>query len=158
MKVINSFIPHGGKDNIPTRIVVHAMGEFIMGADGISTHAVAFLNNYGYSAHVLVAPNGTQYVCRSDSETAWHARSFNKNSLGIEFLVKGSHNYESFLNRIREPYVESDQLDSGVDVVKNWINLHDIKSIDKHSTLSPDRKVDPGIGFPWDIFLTKLRD
>ena len=151
MKTFNTYIPYGGGAQIPDRIVVHAMAEYFPNS-GSPQHAVAFLNDYELSAHVLVAPNGDKFICRSDEEIAWHASGYNENSLGIEFLVQGVHTYESFLNRIKEPYITDAQMKIGVEVMQSWVTLHDIKSTDRHSTLSPDRKVDPGIGFPWDYF------
>lgn len=151
----NSFIPHGGGFQKPTEIVVHSMGEYIKDGDR-PQHAVAFLNEYGLSAHALIAPSGDVFVCRADNEGAWHARGHNKNSLGIEFLVAGEHDYRSFVDTIKSPYLTDLQLEAGVDVCKRWMRKHDIKTISRHSDISPGRKVDPGSGFPWDYFLTLL--
>lgn len=156
MKVINSRIVFGGGSQIPNRVVVHAMGEYLE-----SLHAVDFLKKYKYSAHALIAPNGDVYRCRLDDEMGWHAKGFNKNSLGIEFLVdlkpvKGEHIYRTFLNTIRKPYVTNEQLESGLNEVNGWIDNHLILNIDRHCDLSPGRKIDPGEGFPWYDFLGEL--
>lgn len=158
MKTIDSYIPHGGGFiNNPNRIIVHAMGENI--GDGVSVkHAVAFLNDIKLSAHILVSPNGDVYRCRADNEIAYHAKGHNTNTLGIEFLVQGSYNYSSFLNRIKTPYVTSLQIESGIEVIRNWIKLYNIKSIVRHSDVSPERKVDPDIGFPWEYLLNEIRE
>jgi len=160
MKIIEAHIPHPSKpySNKPTRIVVHAMGEYIQD-DSIPdryNHAVSFLNEYKLSAHMLIAPNGDVYRCRFDSERASHARGFNTDSLGVEFLVQGKHNYGTFIDIIKTPYLTPEQYESGLMVVKDWLQLHNIEHINRHSDLSPGRKVDPGLGFPWEEFNKSL--
>ena len=156
--IINAHIPYGGGKQRPTEIIVHCMGEHIQNEKNpeVYDHAVAFLNEYKLSAHALIAPNGDIYRCRFDEEQAWHARGHNKNTLGIEFLVEGEHDYGSFVDTIKRPYLTKLQMESGLLMVKDWLQLHDIKSIKRHSDISPGRKVDPGAGFPWDHFLGKL--
>jgi len=153
-----SYIPYPSSDydNKPTRIVVHAMGEYIKTGKDTYTHAVAFLNDLKLSAHVLVAPNGDIYRCRYDDERASHAKGFNTDSLGIEFLVKGNHDYGTFLETIKTDYITHEQLDAGLEVVKEWLQLHNIKTIERHSDISPGRKVDPGEGFDWKEFVRKI--
>jgi len=160
MNIIEAHIPHPSKPytNNPTRIVVHAMGEHIQddGVPDMYRHAASFLNEYKLSAHMLIAPNGDVYRCRFDDECASHARGFNTDSLGVEFLVQGNHNYTTFIEAIKTPYITPNQFESGLMVVKDWMQLHAIKRIDRHSDLSPGRKVDPGEGFPWEEFNRSL--
>jgi len=101
-EIINAHIPYGGGKQRPTEIIVHCMAENIQNENNpeVYDHAVAFLNEYKLSAHALIAPNGDIYRCRFDEEQAWHARGHNKNTLGIEFLVQGDHNYGSFVENI----------------------------------------------------------
>ena len=150
MEVFYTPLEHGSPVNVPALIVVHAMGEYILDPDPI--HAPDFLEKLGLSAHVLVAPNGDIYSCRDTDEGAWHARGYNKNSLGIEFLVEGEHDYGSFLKAIKNPWVKHEQLESGVTVVRTWLADYDIEKVVRHSDISPGRKVDPGEGFPWPEF------
>lgn len=153
MEKVRANLPHGGgKTNHPDTIVIHCMGEYIKDA-GKTHHAVQFLNQYGLSAHSLVAPDGTNYRCRDDDQIAWHARGHNTGSLGLEMLVEGDHDYSSFIERIKTPYVTKVQYDAVVAQVREWIDLHSIKRIVRHSDLSPGRKADPGTGFPWQQFL-----
>lgn len=155
--IIRHHLPHGGDaPNDPKLIVVHAMAEYILDG-GVYYHASEFLDRYELSAHVLVAPNGDRYVCRDDHERAWHARGHNTDSLGIEFLVEGRHDYASFVEVIKTPYLRMDeQYESGLEQVEQWIVDHQIRRITRHSTLSPGRKVDPGDGFPWAGFIGEL--
>lgn len=148
----DAYLEHGGTViNNPDTVVVHAMGEYI-GRD----HAVLFLNKLKLSAHALIAPDGSVYRCRRDDQRAWHARGHNTNSLGIEFLVPGEHDYSSFLSAIKNPYLTDAQRQAGLDQVREWLMLRPIKTITRHSDISPGRKVDPGDGFPWVDFLHDL--
>jgi len=161
MTTIQTHLDAGDKlgKQVPEIIVVHAMGEFI-GGDDWKDHAVQFLANVkpdALSAHSLIAPDATNYRCRLDTECAYHAAGYNTNSLGIEFLVAGEHNYGTFLEAIRVPYLTKIQYDAGVEQVREWLHLWPtIKKIVRHSDLSPERKVDPGLGFPWQKFLNDV--
>ena len=137
--------------NNPKMIVVHCMGEFI--TDPHPIHATDFLVKMGFSAHALVSPNGDVYLCRDDDQGAHHALGYNTDSLGVEVLVEGNHNYGSFLEAIKTDYVLSEQMSSLTEVVKSWLDAYDIKRLVRHSDISPGRKVDPGAGFPWESFV-----
>jgi N-acetylmuramoyl-L-alanine amidase len=141
-------LPRGAKHQEPDRVIVHAMGEYI---DGV--HASSFLMNVGLSAHILVCPDGKIIRCRQDNQGAYHARKHNVNSLGIEFLVVGNHGYASFKEMIKEPYLTSEQYEAGMEFVRDeWFIKKGIRMVDRHSDVSPERKVDPGEGFPWERF------
>lgn len=146
----------GNRHNNPKMIVVHAMGEFLLDPNPI--HASDFLAKLGLSAHALVEPNGDITICRDDDQGAYHARGYNTDSIGIEFLVEGHHNYETFLEMIKTDYVTDAQWVSGVQAVRNWMHGHDIpvSKVVRHSDISPGRKVDPGKGFKWSKFLTEI--
>lgn len=148
-------LSHGSKTNDPNLIVIHAMGEYIE-SEPDDIHAVDFLDKIGLSAHILVTPNGNIIRCRDDDQGAYHAKGHNKDSLGIEFLVKGVHTYESFRQKIKEPYVTDKQFASGQKQVRDWLARHNIERIKAHSELSPGRKFDPGSGFNLDVFLQEL--
>lgn len=150
-ETIQAYLPYGGGFQIPNRIVVHAMGEYIL-HNGQYLYAPALLNEYKLSAHILIRPDGTKIRCRNDDEIAYHAMDFNENSLGIEFLVEGEHDYGTFLDKLKTPYVTFEQYESGVESVRDWLSKFRIRHMDRHCDLSPGRKVDPGAGFPWGKF------
>lgn len=147
-------LPDGPETQIPERIIVHSMAKTIV--DDKEYSAVAFLKHLGLSAHILISPNGEVMRCRDDEEGAWHARGFNTNSLGVEFLVKGKHDYWSFLKAIETDYLTNAQFNKGLDVIRNWYQLHDIKHLDRHSDVDSKRKKDPGKGFPWKQFRSEI--
>ena len=156
MNKFPAHLAHGSPGlNEPKRIIVHAMAEYII--DGKRTdHAVPFLERYRLSAHALVAPDGSIYRCREDDEKAWHAKGYNRDSLGIEFLVPGDHDYGSFLEAIKRPYLTDAEYTNGLEQVREWMDLYPVVSVDRHSDVSPGRKVDPGDGFPWEEFKADL--
>ena len=146
----------GSKTNSPRMIVVHAMGEFLL--DPHPIHASDFLEKLGLSAHALVSPNGDITICRDDDQGAYHARGYNTDSLGIEVLVQGHHNYGTFLEKIKTDWVTDEQWDATVTAVRHWMQAYDIPlhKVVRHSDISPGRKVDPGVGFKWEKFLEAL--
>lgn len=154
--IINEPLEAGNRYNNPKMIIVHCMGEFIL--DPHPIHASDFLAKLGLSAHALVAPNGDIYICRDDDKGAYHARGYNTDSLGIEFLVEGHHNYGTFLEKIKTDYITDAQWQAGINAVRNWGQKHEIpvEKILRHSDISPGRKVDPGVGFKWSKFLEEV--
>jgi len=154
MNTLYDMLDHGEEGNNPKLIVVHSMGENIDDGKSI-TPARDFLDDYKLSAHVLCKPDGDLIRCRSDEQTAWHARGHNRNSLGIEILVPGIHNYSTFLKAIKKVrWATEEQMVSTAAQVREWMDLYDIpiSKVVRHSDLSPDRKVDPGTGFNWVRF------
>lgn len=155
MAIIQHSLPHGSNNNYPTLIVVHSMAEYLLDPEPI--HAAEFLEAYGLSVHALVSPNGDIFLCRDDDEGAYHARGHNTNSLGIEILVEGQHDYQSFIDTIRQPdWCPDVQFDATVEAVRRWIQGHNISRLVRHSDISPGRKVDPGAGFDWDKFIEEV--
>lgn len=129
------------------------MGEYILDPDPI--FAPDFLEKLSYSAHALIVSNGDVMICRDEAEGAIHARGFNTNSLGVEFLVQGDHNYASFLEAIKTDWVTPAQWKSGIELIQEWKSRHNIREIVRHSDISPGRKVDPGAGFDWIKFVSE---
>lgn len=149
---------YGRDGNKPRLIIIHAMGEYIMADDGASfDHAPDFLERMKLSAHALVAPDGTVYRCRKDSETAYHASGYNTNSLGMEIMVAGRHDYGSFIKTISKPYLTDAQYAAAVEQCKEWLSLYGSMRVLRHSDVSPGRKLDPGSGFPWQKFIDDIR-
>lgn len=152
--ILDRHLKHGGGLQVPEMIVLHAMGESIK--DTTIYTADKWLDHLGYSAHALATPIGNILRCRYDDEIAWHARNFNTNSLGIEFLVQGQHDYVSFLEAMKGDYITQPQYWAGVWQVRQWLKVWPIKRIATHRELSPGRKYDPGDGFPLEQFLSDV--
>ena len=142
----------GAQSQSPSRIVVHAMAEFI-DTEPHDYHAVEWLRKLGLSAHTCITPSGVVIRSRRDDEGAYHAKGFNTDSLGVEFLVAGIHTYPTFLDAMKKKYLTPVQYRAGVELVREWRDRHEITTIDRHSDLSPGRKADPDRGFPWEQFL-----
>ena len=162
MNIVERPLAAGNQFNNPELIIVHAMAEYIN--DPYPIFAPDFLEKYGLSAHALIVPNGDAMICRNDQSGAYHARSFNTNSLGVEFLVPGDHNYGSFIEAMKTDYVTQEAWRTGVELVSGWCKKWDIdprdadkkKGVKRHSDISPGRKVDPGSGFDFSKFLTQI--
>lgn len=151
--IILQHSPCGSATNSPDTIIVHCMAEHVKDISGNYTFAPRFLENAGLSAHSLIAPDGTNYRCREDHEGANHALGHNPNTLGIEILVAGKHDYSSFKNAIKTDYVTQPQFDAAVKQCREWVEKFGITKIVRHSDISPERKIDPGAGFKWKKFL-----
>jgi N-acetyl-anhydromuramyl-L-alanine amidase AmpD len=156
MNILNYHVPHGSHFNNPQRIIIHAIGEVIV-RDGVEWPADKFLEEIGLSCHAIIWPDGDVTRMRNDSEGAYHAKGHNTDTLGIEFAVKGEfHSYQEFTDRIKTPYLTMKQYDTGLWQVRDWMQRHDIRqtkdTIVTHAELSPERKVDPGVGFPQTFF------
>ncbi len=149
-----AFIPleDGADSQNPSSIVVHAMGEYI-DTDPHDYFAVDYLKLLGLSAHAFITPSGVIIRSRYDQQGGYHAKGFNTDSLGVEFLVPGIHTYPTFLTAIKKKYLTPVQYHAGVKLVSEWKEQHNITEMNRHSDLSPERKMDPGKGFPWDRFL-----
>jgi len=153
MKVIKKYSGKGGGIQTPTRLIIHAMGEYING-----THASDFLANIGLSAHFLICPDGEIIKTRKTTEIAYHAKGHNRNTVGIEVLVEGDWDYVGFIDRIKENYVKPEQMIALIELSNGIIEHYDMKleDVERHSDIDPDRKEDPGDGFPWDYFKSEL--
>jgi len=154
VNIIERPLSAGNKVNNPNRIVIHAMGEYIIDPEPML--AVDMLDRDGLSAHYLILPSGDVMLCRRPEEGAYHARGFNTDSIGIEFLVEGEHDYGTFLKAITKDYVTPGQWQAGVELVKHLKSLYNIINVDRHSDLSPGRKLDPGTGFHWQKFKQQI--
>lgn len=153
--MIKAYTNIGAPSQTPKTVIIHAMGEYIAG-DGWDNHAVQYLKRIGLSAHSLIAPDGINYRCRKDEQGAYHAKGHNTDSLGMEILVKGNHDYTSFLSAIQTDYITEKQYNESVSQAKEWLEIWDIENFVRHSDISPERKVDPGDGFPWSDFLNSV--
>jgi N-acetyl-anhydromuramyl-L-alanine amidase AmpD len=86
--------------------------------------------------------------------------------IGVEVLVKGEHNYETFLKAIGTNGTYSEQQFQGcIKQCKLWMKEYNIPidRIVRHSDVSGDNirgkghgKPDPGAAFDWDRFIGEL--
>ena len=83
----------------------------------------------------------------------------NFHSLGIEFLVPGIHDLETFYHAIdHTSWLTDAQYAAGIIECKSWIKAFGIKeaNVYPHSGVDPDNKRDPGQMFPWLAFMEAL--
>lgn len=154
MEIANIPSQFGGGQQSPTKIVIHAMAEYIDNGTE-DYHAKEWLDKLGLSAHYLITPSGVIIQTRSIDLIGWHAKGHNTNSVGIEFLVPGLHTYGTFLEAMKKRYLSKSQLESGIELCKE-LKSKGITDITRHDVLDPGRKFDPGKGFPWEDFLTQV--
>lgn len=157
MNVTYNLLDHGSFTNSePFMIVIHAMGERINDRGTIYS-ARGWLDHLGYSAHALIHPDGDITVCRPSDQGAYHAKGHNTNTLGVEFLVPGVHDYGTFLESIKMDWCKPAQYKAGRELLNMYMFDFDIGAIVRHSDIDPGRKVDPGTGFKWYEFLDSLK-
>lgn len=141
---------HGGKQN-PTKVVIHSMGEYIEAGDQ-EYFAKDFLDLLGYAAHYLICPSGVIIQCIGNDYMGAHAKGHNEGSIGIEILVPGVWEYETFKERIKTPYMTGDQYTAAIELCRTLRTLNFVR----HSDIDPSRKVDPGDGLDWQTFLSDI--
>lgn len=153
MKVLKRYSNIGGGIQTPTKIIIHAMSEYINGM-----YADEFLKSVGLSAHFLLCPNGSFIKLRGTHYKAYHAKGHNTNKIGIEVLVEGSWTYETFLKRINEDWVTDIQMEKLIEMTNGIMEYYDINKyhVVRHSDIDPERKFDPGSGFDWIYFKDNL--
>jgi len=155
MNIVKIPLPFGRDHLEPSKVAVHAIAEFVV-KDGRAYHAIEWLRKKELSYHALATPSGTIIRCRDDNQVAWHAKAQGHNfkSLGIAFLVPGAHDYSSFLETIKKPYLLPGQYIAGMQFCRNeWVDKLGILHFAQHSKIDPENKTDPGKGFPWTKFL-----
>lgn len=102
------------------------------------------------SAHYLIKKNGEIFQLVREDKIAWHAgqsywhglEKLNQNSIGIELDNSG---VESF------PQAQIDSCLKLCKYLKNKYNMSASNFIG-HSDIAPERKIDPGIFFDWQLF------
>lgn len=157
----------------PVGIIVHSMTELI-DWEGETITAEKLLQNLGLSVHALIHPDGKIEEIIPPHQKAAHAgksvhnglSGLNSFFLGYELLVEGKNDFGSFSKKIQEPGCYTDaQFDAAVKLTSSWMNQFHISKEDvvRHSDVSGDHvrgagkgKTDPGNGFDWDAFLSRL--
>lgn len=142
--------------NVDT-LVVHAMAEWVMDDYGDYHYCTDWLNFLKLSVHAYCLPDGRIVETVAPDRVAYHASKYNNRSIGMEFIVPGGHNYNSFLKQmanVQNPPYSTEQYQAGgqwfrIQAHRLGLSFEHIKS---HKQLDPDRKQDPGNAFDWTAF------
>lgn len=146
------------RDTEIDKIIIHSMGESINGM-----FAPDFLNSIGLSAHYFIDPYGNTVYGVDHEKIAFHAgtseykgeEDLNKTSIGIEILVAGDHDWNSFKEAIKDSDTFTpEQYKRCARLCRQLMNIYPIteERILRHSEVSgpdvrEDPKIDPGSGF-----------
>jgi len=149
---------NGSLTQTPNTLILHAIGEWFM-VDESLLRAHDFITSIGLSAHYYIYPNGEVIQQRELTQGAYHAKGHNRNSIGVEFCVPGIYSsvrYPRFLDEMKINYVSDLAYESALTVCRDAIAQHSIKTVTTHTAVDPNRKKDPGTGFPLQRFLNDL--
>ncbi len=102
------------------------------------------------SSHYVVDLDGKIYKLVEDNKRAWHAglstwkydKQLNEKSIGIEIVNEGE------LKKKKYPAIQIKSVILLLKYLKLKFKIR-ISNILAHSDISPKRKIDPGIYFPW---------
>lgn len=157
----------------PKGIIIHAMAEYVRTSNG-SLYAKDFLNSNKLSVHGLIKPDGTYDKMLPSQNKAFHAgksyhepyNGLNSYYIGIEILVKGEHDFNSFSKAIEtEGTFTEEQFNCCLEKCKFWMEKYNIniERVVRHSDVSGDHirgvgkgKTDPGSAFDWNRFIKEL--
>jgi N-acetyl-anhydromuramoyl-L-alanine amidase len=150
------------RDSQVDMLVVHAMAEWVKGDEGIY-YCLDWLNKLELSVHAYCLPDGRIIQSVDPDHVAFHAAEFNNCSIGMEFIVLGVHNYDTFLNQINDPLhspFTQAQYQSGGWWYSQMAETYglDYNAIKSHQEIAPNRKPDPGNAFKWNTFKAAFND
>lgn len=115
------------------------------------------------SWHASVDTDSIIYML-PDNYTGWHVRNYNSESLGIEMSTQAHRWWE-------RPSWDAQMIDNAAVVGAEWAKKYNIpivkitkaqadmglKGFIGHTDLDPTRRKDPGKGFSWATYLSRVR-
>lgn len=155
MKIIQKPSPHfNDRTTSIDMIVIHATATQTL--DETFSYLIHSQAPHRVSAHYVIDRDGTVYQLVDESKRAWHAgisrwgdrEDINTYSIGIEFQCPTQS--DGTLGNFTQ-----DQIQSGLELCHDIQKRYHIlpKNVVGHSDIAPNRKQDPGILFPWEIFV-----
>lgn len=158
--------PRGPHGHPITKLVIHAMGQFVRKSSGdVGVPAHEHLAAQNRSAHALIEPDGTLIECVGREQKAWHVKDMNAGKLGIELLVAGAHDYNSFARTVgwdllkwepRKPLPFDPYTVAQYETLGWWLAREariaglGWEAVTSHQELMPTVKFDPGPVFDWN--------
>lgn len=157
----------------------NTVGNIHLSRLDVDVDASEFLYYMGLSAHAFGHPNGLLELGQAEHKKAYHAGTstwdgkhhLNSHYLGYELLIdldeykypeQSGYNddYSKLLYVMRTyDWLQAPQFDALVWQCVEWCrkyNIH-IKNVVGHSQVSPGRKHDPGVMFPYDLLYKYLK-
>lgn len=136
----------------PSLVVVHCtQGDSAGGAAQWFTNSAA-----RGSAHVVI-DDTSAYRCVNDMDTAYHARSVNSYSLGLEITGYASWTTEQWMEH-KPRLMEAARTHAGWNlkygIPMEWSVTRGYHS---HKGLPGNDHTDPGDGFPWDFYVATVK-
>jgi N-acetyl-anhydromuramyl-L-alanine amidase AmpD len=165
----------GRNSGIVDIFVVHSMGEYIDDDNDPETQGVFapdYLAHIDVGAHAFIKPNGNIYIGVDTKYRTPHAGKsrfqerwwLNDTSIGVEWLVEGTHTWASFNRRLSEEGAYTpQQYEAGAQftaecmirypaITTDRITRHDVVSSDSVRGLGQG-KPDPGPNFDWEQYM-----
>ncbi|WP_326827356.1 peptidoglycan recognition protein family protein [Streptomyces sp. NBC_01751] len=161
----------GSGRTVPIRvIVVHDMEapEGPSTAENVAKYFANLPASNKASAHVCV-DNDSAVRCVADSDRAWHAPGANSDGLGVELAGYARQTRAEWLDQYSKGVLEQ-----AARVVAGWCRKHNIPAVklssaelkagkrgivghrDVSAAYGQTNHSDPGPGFPWDYFLSRV--
>lgn len=155
-----------GKPQSPHTIVLHALAEYIDVDDTEDLSGWEQVDKLKLAVHFYVTPSGVVLQSLPLDTMGAHAKGHNIDTVGIEFLVSGLYTYQSFVKAIDKPWLTPQQLQAGKELIQHILDKTkkygteetSITTLTSHHFIDPDRKFDPGLGFPYGEFREEFKD
>jgi len=153
MEIIQTPSPNFDARTLPISLLILHYTGMESGAVALSRMTDA---DAKVSAHYMVETDGRIFQLVDEEKRAWHAgvsewageTNINSNSIGIE-IVNGGHNVPNADGSL--PNFPDVQINAVIALSKDIMTRHSLSehSVQGHSDIAPNRKIDPGEHFPW---------
>lgn len=147
-------------------IVIHAVGQYLdwgrwevgrygVGHVGERIPCWEYWRRSGLAYHEVSFPDdGRVFLCRRLSQGAYHAKGYNRRSVGLSAAIRGAYNRRILHEKMHQPgWATAQQIEALAYRAANAEAFHGRRmKIVGHGGIDPDRREDPGRGFDWERF------
>lgn len=147
--------PFRARKNPIKKIILHCSSQYVNSDGSKWVDIFNFLRNQGLSYHFVVLPSGEIFKLLDEKQQfAFHVRGHNSSSVGVCALMEGANTYGEFITRCKtERWMKEIQYESTKGLIKNLLHEYPDADFNFHSTLDPERKVDPGFMYKEEEFI-----